>query len=71
MIPLKASGGGILGNDISEKVIDYFKKEGIKVYGINASALMDEAPSGFRPRDYMKEPKSMICFALPIPSGVY
>ncbi len=60
-----------MGEDISEKVATYFKKEDIEVYGINASSLMDGVPPGYRPNDYMNDAKSMISFALPVPYGVY
>jgi epoxyqueuosine reductase QueG len=52
-------------------LVRYFKNNNISVYGINSSKLMDNAPQGFQPSDYLPGAKSIICFALPVPESVY
>jgi len=60
-----------LGNNALTQLIEYFDKENIHVYGINHSDRMNKAEKGFRPQDYLPDPKSIICFGIPVPENIY
>lgn len=53
------------------KISSFFEANNIELFGINSSSLLDEAPAGFQPKDYLPDARSFICFATPVPKGVY
>jgi len=47
------------------------EEEGLAVWGIGpASKMADEAP-GHRPDDFLPGVRSLICFGIPVPAGIY
>ena len=60
-----------MDKSLIEQISEFLEKENIEVYGINSSSLLDGAPSSFQPKEYLTDAKSYICFALPVPKGVY
>jgi epoxyqueuosine reductase len=60
-----------MGLSLFERIMEFFDRETIRVYGIASTSLLDEAPAGFHPKDYLAGVKSFICFAVPVPLGVY
>lgn len=56
---------------IADKISKIAKAENVPVFGIgSASAMADERP-GHRPEDLLPGTKSLICFGIPVPEGVY
>jgi epoxyqueuosine reductase len=47
------------------------KAENLSVFGIGQASEMSDAPSGYRPEDFMPGAQSIICFGIPVPQGVY
>jgi len=56
---------------ITDQIQKMAEAENIPVFGIGpASAMADEKP-GHRPEDLLPGTKSLICFGIPVPEGVY
>ena len=56
---------------IADRIRKIAEDENVPVFGIGpASAMADEKP-GHRPEDLLPGTKSLICFGIPIPEGVY
>ena len=46
------------------------EQNGIPVFGIGDSSLLEGAPEGYRPSDNLPGTKSMVCLGIPVPKGV-
>jgi epoxyqueuosine reductase QueG len=56
---------------IADRIRKIAEDENIPVFGIGpASAMADEEP-GHRPQDLLPGARSLICFGIPVPRGVY
>ena len=47
------------------------KDENVSVFGTGPASEMANEPPGYRPEDFMPGVKSLICFGIPVPRGVY
>jgi epoxyqueuosine reductase len=47
------------------------EEEGIPVWGIGPAAKMAGEPTGHQPGDLLPGAKSLVCFGIPVPKGVY
>ena len=46
------------------------EQNGIPVFGIGDSSLLEGAPEGYRPSDNLSGAKSAVCLGIPVPKGV-
>ncbi len=56
---------------ISDEILRIAKDENVAVFGIGPASEMADEPFGYRPEDFVPGAQSLICFGIPIPSGVY
>lgn len=57
-------------NNIIEGLKSLFRQNGIPLFGIAKSKILESEPEGYRPSDMLSSAKSIICFGIPIPKGV-
>lgn len=55
---------------VIEELKNLFRKNGIPVFGIADSKLLENESNGHRPSDVLSAAASMICFGLPVPRGL-
>jgi hypothetical protein len=55
---------------IIEEIRVVCERNGIPVFGIGGSSLLEGAPEGYRPSDNLPGVKSMVCLGIPVPRGV-
>ena len=55
---------------IMEELKNFFQLNGIPVFGIAESKLLESEPEGYRPSDMLTSALSIIAFGIPIPKGV-
>ncbi len=58
-------------NNIMEELKSLFRQNGIPVFGIAESTLLESEPEGYRPSDLLSSASNIICFGIPIPKGVF
>ena len=56
---------------ITDKIRRMAQAENIPVLGIGRCADMEDEPPGYRPSDLLPGARSMVCFGVPAPHGVY
>jgi epoxyqueuosine reductase len=56
---------------VVDKIVEMAEAEDVPVLGIGPSTEMEDEPPGYRPTDMLAGARSMICFAVPAPHGVY
>lgn len=54
--------------DEIQKVIE---TNNIPVFGIGSASEMKDEPAGYRPEDFLPGAQSLICFGIPLASGIY
>jgi epoxyqueuosine reductase len=52
-------------------IISILDSEGVPVFGMGSSDELERQPAGFRARDVLPGARSMVCFGIPVPRGVY
>jgi epoxyqueuosine reductase QueG len=52
-------------------IISIMDSEGVPVFGMGSSDALDGQAAGFRPDDVLPGARSMLCFGIPVPRGVY
>jgi epoxyqueuosine reductase len=57
--------------DLMKKINGIADSEDVHVIGTGSAAEMSSEPQGYRPEDLLPNAKSLVCFGIPIPSGVY
>ncbi len=58
-------------NTIIEELKDLFQHNGIPLFGIAESKLLENEPKGHRPSDMLLSAASILCFGIPVPKGVF
>lgn len=59
-------------NVLLEKIKEFTARHDIPVLGIGrASDLENSAPQGYRPSDLLPSAKSLLCFGIPVPKGIF
>lgn len=57
----------ILMNDIA----DILTREGVSLWGTGPSNPLEDERSGYRPSDLVPGARSLVCFGIPVPRGVF
>lgn len=55
----------------AEKIRDIAVAENVPILGTGPTAAMANEPQGYRPEDLLPGARSLICFGIPVPRGVY
>lgn len=56
---------------LSDRICAIADEEDIPVLGVAASREMESEPSGSRPSDLLPDARTILCFGLAVPAGVY
>ncbi len=56
---------------LMDRLLSLADEEGIPVLGVAASKDLESEPSGSRPSDALSDARSLLCFGLAVPAGVY
>ena len=56
---------------VVDKIVKMAEAEDVPVLGIGPSTDMEGEPPGYRPSDMLAGARSMVCFGIPAPHGVY
>ena len=56
---------------IIEELKRLFTQNNIPVFGIAKASSLENEPSGYRPSDMLDSAKSILCFGIPIPKGIF
>jgi epoxyqueuosine reductase len=55
---------------MKNEIISLLDKREISLFGISESKELTEIPAQFSPRSYLKDCRSVLCYAVPIPKGI-
>jgi epoxyqueuosine reductase len=56
---------------IIEELKKLFTQNNIPVFGIDKASSLENEPSGYRPSDMLASAKSILCFGIPVPKGIF
>jgi len=56
---------------IIEELKKLFAQNNIPVFGIDKASSLENEPSGYRPSDMLNSAKSILCFGIPVPKGIF
>jgi epoxyqueuosine reductase QueG len=56
---------------IIEELKKLFAQNNIPVFGIDKASSLENEPSGYRPLDMLDSAKSILCFGIPVPKGIF
>ena len=56
---------------LMNRIREIADREDIPVLGTGPAAGMANEPAGFRPEDRLPGARSLLCFGIPVPHGVY
>lgn len=56
---------------IADRILRMAETENVPVLGTGPCTVMEDEPPGYRPADLLPGARSMICFGIPVPRGVY
>ncbi len=56
---------------IMGEITNLFSRNNISVFGSIAARSLENEPSGYRPSDMLSSARSILCFGLPVPKGVF
>ncbi len=56
---------------ITDEILRIAKSENVSVLGAGPASDMADEPPGYRPEDFLPGVKSLLCFGIPTPGGVY
>ncbi len=56
---------------IMEEITNLFARNDIPVFGSIEARFLENEPSGYRPSDMLSSARSILCFGLPVPKGVF
>ncbi len=56
---------------IIEELKKLFAQNNIPVFGIDKASSLENEPSGYRPSDMLDSAKSILCFGIPVPKGIF
>ncbi len=57
--------------EVMERIQMIAEGEDVPVLGTGPAAAMADEPMGYRPEDLLPGAKSLVCFGIPVPRGVY
>ena len=56
---------------IIEKMTRLFTQNNIPVFGTAKASYLENEPLGYKPSDMLTSAKSIICFGIPVPKGIF
>jgi len=56
---------------IIEELKKLFTQNNIPIFGIAKASFLENEPSGYRPSDMLVSAKSILCFGIPVPKGIF
>jgi len=56
---------------IIEELKKLFAQNNIPLFGIDKASSLENEPSGYRPSDMLDSAKSILCFGIPVPKGIF
>ncbi len=57
--------------EIMEEITSLFTRNNIPVFGSIEARSLEKEPSGYRPSDMLSSARSILCFGLPVPKGLF
>ncbi len=57
--------------EIMEGITNLFTRNDIPVFGSIDARSLENEPSGYRPSDMLSSARSILCFGMPVPKGVF
>ncbi len=57
--------------EIMEEMKNLLSQNHIPVFGIAKASSLEKEPSGYRPSDMLASAKSILCFGIPVPKGIF
>jgi epoxyqueuosine reductase QueG len=57
--------------EVIEEITSLFRRHDIPVFGSIDARSLENEPSGYRPSDMLSSARSIVCFGLPVPKGVF
>ncbi len=58
-------------NDALNDIAEILTREGVSVWGAGPSKPMEDERPGYRPSDLVPGARSLVCFGLPVPRGIF
>jgi epoxyqueuosine reductase QueG len=58
-------------NDVLNDIADILTREGVSVWGMGPSEPMEGERPGYRPSDLVPGARSLVCFGIPVPRGIF
>src|SRR3990172_5958811 len=58
-------------NAVLNDIADILTSEGISAWGTSPSGPMEDERPGYRPSDLVPGARSMVCFGVPVPRGIF
>jgi epoxyqueuosine reductase len=55
----------------AEELRGFFLQKNIPLFGIAKAASLENEPLGYRPSDMLPSAKSILCFGMPVPKGIF
>jgi epoxyqueuosine reductase QueG len=56
---------------VIDEILSVAKNENVSVFGIGPASEMASQAPGYRPEDFLKDARSLVCFGIPIPRDIY
>jgi epoxyqueuosine reductase len=56
---------------IIEEIASLFVLNNVPVFGMGDAASLENEPSGYRPSDMFASARSILCFGIPVPKGIF
>jgi hypothetical protein len=56
---------------VIEEIKRVFSRDPIPVFGIAKAASLENEPLGYKPSDVLPQAKSILCFGIPVPKGIF
>src|SRR3990172_408666 len=58
-------------NDALNDIADILTREGVSIWGTGTSEPMEDERPGYRPSDLVSGARSLVCFGIPVPRGIF
>jgi len=57
--------------EIIDEIKRLFTQNNIPVFGIAKTSSLENEPSGYKPSDMLPSARSLLCFGIPVPKGIF
>ncbi len=58
-------------NTVMNDIADILTRDGVRLWGTGPSDTMEDERPGYRPSDLVPGARSLVCFGIPVPRGVF